>query len=272
MKKYLPLLYIALLGLFLLYGGCASNPKQPSEVNSTEGVDAQLEAIIAAQGLTGDPSTGRDIPDIEDPLAQLGMKLFFTKALGGQLDSACVTCHHPALGGGDALPISIGIEAVNEDVLGPGRRHVSGFFTVPRNAPTTFNIVMWDEVLFWDGRIESLRKVDGAHGAGGGIATPDSWMYPGADPNAGDDLTDQTATPGGFGITLRRGLGTTVSAEASLKTMSGFLSFRQYSGRAKALRRSLCLTTLRRRSVRIRGPRCLWTPPGRPMYRVTTPR
>ena len=31
--------------------------------------------------------------------------------LGGDRDSACVTCHHPALGGGDALPLSIGVGA-----------------------------------------------------------------------------------------------------------------------------------------------------------------
>ncbi|MFV9673123.1 MAG: hypothetical protein ACNYZH_07845, partial [Acidimicrobiia bacterium] len=56
-----------------------------------EDLDAQLRDAIEAHGLTGDPSIGRDLPDIEDPLAQLGMKLFYTKGLGGQQDSACVT-------------------------------------------------------------------------------------------------------------------------------------------------------------------------------------
>jgi len=43
--------------------------------------------------------------------AQLDMKLFYTKSLGGDKDSACVTCHHPMLGGGDNLSLSIGSEA-----------------------------------------------------------------------------------------------------------------------------------------------------------------
>ena len=38
-------------------------------VNKAPGadLDASLREIIAAHGLTGDPSSGRDIPDIEDP-------------------------------------------------------------------------------------------------------------------------------------------------------------------------------------------------------------
>ncbi len=59
-----------------------------------------LERIIKSNHLTGDPMLGRNAPDIESPKAQLGMDLFFSKTLGGDSDSACVTCHHPALGGG----------------------------------------------------------------------------------------------------------------------------------------------------------------------------
>jgi len=157
-------------------------------------LDSDLDTIITARGLTGDPSTGRNLPDINDPLPQLGMKLFFTKALGADKDSACVSCHHPALGGGDDLSLSIGVDAETADLLGPGRRHefgspgFDGGPTVPRNAPTTFNLGLWDSVLFHDGRVESLDKIDGVNGAGaGGIRTPDS-MFDTADPDAGDNL------------------------------------------------------------------------------------
>ncbi len=150
-------------------------------------IDEQLRALILAEGLTGDPSLGRDLPDIEDPVAQLGLKLFYSKALGGDLDSACVTCHHPLLGGGDDLSLSIGVGADDPDLLGPGRSHPDGP-SVPRNAPTTFNIGLWDQVIFLDGRVESLDKTPGLNGAGDrGIRTPDS-LYGAADPAAGQNL------------------------------------------------------------------------------------
>ena len=156
--------------------------------------DAALLALVKAAGLTGDPTRGRSLPSIDDPKAQLGKQLFFTQGLGGDSDSACVTCHHPALGGGDNLSLSIGVGAEIPELLGPGRHHDSvaihfdGGPTVPRNAPTTFNIAMWDEALFLDGRVESLGKTLGMNGGdGSGIRTPDS-DFGVADPNAGATL------------------------------------------------------------------------------------
>jgi len=150
---------------------------QPVEATA----DEQLRELVSANGLTGDPAAGRELPEISDPLAQLGMKLFFSKSLGGHTDAACVTCHHPALGGGDDLPLPVGVHADILDLLGPGRVHSSAGFgfdggpTVPRNSPTTFNIGLWDKVLFHDGRVESLGKTAGKNGDDGeGIRTPDS--------------------------------------------------------------------------------------------------
>jgi cytochrome c peroxidase len=57
--------------------------------------DESLSYIINERGLTGDVMAGRNIPSIDSPKAQLGMRLFFFKSLGGDRDSACVTCHHP---------------------------------------------------------------------------------------------------------------------------------------------------------------------------------
>jgi hypothetical protein len=87
--------------------------------------DAALLALVKAAGLTGDPTRGRSLPSIDDPKAQLGKQLFFTQGLGGDSDSACVTCHHPALGGGDNLSLSIGVGAEIPELLGPGRHHDS---------------------------------------------------------------------------------------------------------------------------------------------------
>ncbi len=168
--------------------------------NNSDSVDTTaLLAKVADLGMTGDPTTGRTIPEVTDAKATLGAKLFFTKGLGGNSDSACVTCHHPVLGGGDALSLPVGVGAEDPDLLGPGRVHDAnavatdgGVFdggpTVPRNAPTTFNLAMWDQALFHDGRVESLGKTPGTNGNdGAGIRTPDS-AFGTADASAGTTL------------------------------------------------------------------------------------
>ena len=167
----------------------------------------RVRSVATVLGLTGDPSTGRTMPGISEPKAQLGKKLFFTKGLGGDEDSACVSCHHPVLGGGDDLSLPIGVGAEDPDLLGPGRFHLAsavgydGGPTVPRNAPTTFNIGLYDQVMFHDGRVESIGKTVGLNGNDGlGIVTPDSDTDANgallADPNAGDNLpTAQSRFP-----------------------------------------------------------------------------
>jgi len=187
------LLTLSITSACLFLVSCGGN-------DSSFAVDADADALlslVSAAGMTGDPSAGRTLPLIDDPKVQLGKKLFFTKGLGGDDDSACVTCHHPSLGGGDDLSLSIGVGAETPDLLGPGRFHdvnaVGGVFdggpTVPRNAPTTFNVAMWDQVLFHDGRVESLGKTPGANGDDTkGIVTPDSVNFTTADPDSGDNL------------------------------------------------------------------------------------
>ena len=184
------LLTLSITSACLLIAAC-SNDNIDTSFN-----DAELLSRVSAEGLTGDPTAGRTLPAITDAKAQLGKKLFFTKGLGGDNDSACVTCHHPSLGGGDNLSLSIGVGAETPDLLGPGRFHsvmaLGGEFDggppVPRNAPTTFNLAMWDQALFHDGRVESLGKTAGANGNDGfGIRTPDS-AFDIADPNAGNTL------------------------------------------------------------------------------------
>jgi len=157
------LIITSLLGLSLI--GCG-------DTNSNNNEDTELSIFIKSEKLTGNALQGKVTPHISDAKAQLGMHLFFSKSLGADRDSACVTCHHPLLGGGDNLSLSIGVGAVNADILGKGRRHdassshYDGGPLVPRNAPTTFNIAGWNSVLFHDGRV--------AHITSKNISTPDS--------------------------------------------------------------------------------------------------
>ena len=169
--------YAALKRVFVLLA-CAGLLHACSTSDSSE-TTSLLRAVVEQQGLTGDPAAGLDVGSVDDPLAVLGRKLFFSKSLGGDRDSACVTCHHPSLGGGDSLPMSIGVGADNPDLLGPGRSHPDGDLTVPRNAPSTFNIGLFERGLFWDSRVEELP--------GSGIRTPDT-DFGEPDPAAGESI------------------------------------------------------------------------------------
>lgn len=188
-------------------------------------IDFQLQLLAVQQGLTGRPELivaedGRTIPAVDDPLVELGKHLFFSKSLGGDFSSSCASCHHPLLAGGDAMTLPIGVEAVDPDLLGPGRTQLAGAVgfdggpNVPRNSPTTFNIVLYKQSLFWDGRVQR-------HGDGG-IFTPDAAGPTASDPNAGptlaaaqarfpvtsnDEMKSHTFESGGTNAALRDHLG-----------------------------------------------------------------
>jgi len=128
-------------------------------------LDDELRNIVNELKLNATPAQAYSMPSADDPVARLGKKLFFTKNLSGNKDAACASCHHPVLGGGDALSLSIGTDSKLHDVLGPGRKpdeshdDYDGGPNVPRNAPTTFNVGLWQNILFHDGRLE--RTADG---------------------------------------------------------------------------------------------------------------
>jgi cytochrome c peroxidase len=147
-----------------------SQPIPPTQAATP--LDNQLNRMISQLNLNQHPQ--RDLPDISEALPQLGKKLFFTKGLGGDFDSACVTCHHPALGGADQLSLSVGVDAETPNLLGRGRVHNNGLPEVPRNAPTVFNAGFWDRGMFHDSRVESLNVIAGTNGSNGNIRTPDS--------------------------------------------------------------------------------------------------
>ncbi|MCL1066333.1 DUF1566 domain-containing protein [Shewanella olleyana] len=154
---------------------------------SMEPVDVHAQVLINEQGLTGDPTVGRDLPNINDAKAQLGKALFYSKRLSGEYDTACASCHHPVLGGGDNLSWPVGYDAVDvfhdfkPNLLGSGRYfngsdadELDGYPVIGRNAPTIFNLGLMDRGLFWDARVESVSNTPGARGTDAGIITPDS--------------------------------------------------------------------------------------------------
>jgi len=163
-----------------------------TETVTTTPVDIELAAIITQFSLARSPTNNRQLPEITDPIAQLGKKLFFSKSLGGAMDTACASCHHPSLGGADQLSMPIGVEAINHEVLGIGRVNASGLPVVPRNSPTIFNVGLWDSGLFWDSRVESINKEPLQNGAASGISTPNSG-FDVVDENAGVNLVASQA-------------------------------------------------------------------------------
>jgi cytochrome c peroxidase len=148
--------------------------------------DITLRTIIENLSIDEEIITSH-LPDISEALPQLGMKLFYSQSLGGDFDAACVTCHHPGLGGGDDLSLPVGVGAVTPTLLGTGRVHSSGLPEVPRNAPTIFNTGLWDTTLFLDSRVESIGKEPDTNGSISSIRTPDSDFLV-ADLNAGANL------------------------------------------------------------------------------------
>ena len=167
------------LGISLLTVSYYSNAYQATELT----LDQQLTQLIEQHQLTGDPAIGLTLPSPNDPEVQLGKQLFFSKSLSGDKNVACATCHHPYLGGGDDLALTIGVNAKDPDVLGEQRKPIDGNYTVPRNSPTVFNSWTAMRSMFRDSRVEFVDFDDPSKG----ISTPDV-AFKEADPNAGNSL------------------------------------------------------------------------------------
>ena len=174
----------AILCILLLFSVSSSTRGQSDHAN----LNHELRQLTQQLKLIGIPHAQSKIPSIESPLSQLGMMLFYSKSLGGQRDTACVSCHHPLLGGGDNLSIPIGVNAQYPDILGPQRALKKGhLLKVPRNAPSTFNIAFYKKSLFHDGRIQHIKNKETF-----GITTPDV-VFLKEDMLSGEDLVQAQA-------------------------------------------------------------------------------
>ncbi|QQP93984.1 c-type cytochrome (plasmid) [Skermanella sp. TT6] len=76
-----------------------------------------------------------------DAKAALGHVLFFDPRLSGSNTASCASCHNPALGWEDGLPVATG----------------DGAKSLERASPTILNLA-WAEPLMWDGRKDTLEE------------------------------------------------------------------------------------------------------------------
>ncbi len=70
----------------------------------------------------------------------LGKALFFDPRLSGSHSTSCASCHNPSFAWSDGLPKGVG----------------SGMKPLGRHTPTVLNTA-WADLLFWDGRADSLE-------------------------------------------------------------------------------------------------------------------
>ena len=178
-----------------------TNPEPTNPEPTNPESESELDKSIRALGLNILPIDSTAFPKPEGALFELGKQLFFSKSLSRNFETACVSCHHPYLGGGDDLSLPVGVGALDPLLLGPGRVHdgnrlvdplADGGPNVARNSPTTFNLALYDRSMFWDGRIEVLDSEVKPHGRGQGIKTPDS-LFGFRDIFAGDNLSQAQA-------------------------------------------------------------------------------
>jgi cytochrome c peroxidase len=156
-----------------------------SFANQSSSIDEEIRLLINAHNLSGNAAKGVRVPSIGSPKSQLGMKLFYSTTLGGDGSTACVSCHHPVLGGGDGLSLPIGVGSTDPKIIGPNRQmQDNAKVTVPRNAPTTFNVALWKQHMFHDGRVKQIGDYS--------IMTPDVALDT-ADSLSGENLVQAQA-------------------------------------------------------------------------------
>jgi cytochrome c peroxidase len=120
---------------------------------------AGLMIVLAGTVSAGElprPITDADYNPVRPEEAALGQLLFYDPILSGNREVSCATCHHPDLGTGDGLSLSLGDggkglgpDRVVDPANPPEQR-------VPRNAQPLFNLGAKDiTALFHDGRIEA---------------------------------------------------------------------------------------------------------------------
>lgn len=101
------------------------------------------------------PLKDSDYRFVDENEAKLGQLLFYDPILSGNKEVACATCHHPSLGTGDGLSLSLG-----DGGKGLGINRIVDYENlpeqrVPRNAQPLFNLgAKQFKTLFHDGRVQ----------------------------------------------------------------------------------------------------------------------
>ncbi|MEQ6202185.1 cytochrome c peroxidase [Sulfitobacter sp. HNIBRBA2951] len=115
-----------------------------------------LFATATAAQQTPTAVTDDDFLPVDLQEAKLGQLLFYDPILSGNKQTACATCHYPALGTSDAVSLSFG-----DGGIGMGRARSADPDNlpekrIPRNSPALFNLGAEEfTVLFHDGRLEA---------------------------------------------------------------------------------------------------------------------
>lgn len=91
-----------------------------------------------------------------DKLFILGRNLFMDQRLSGNNNISCMECHHPRVGTGDGIPLSLG-EGANGFQFNGYERKQGTARVLARNAPAIMNLHNVP-VLFWDGRVMFSEK------------------------------------------------------------------------------------------------------------------
>ncbi len=127
--------------------------------------DSQLRAAL--QNAEVRPLT--PLPAAPAAQVKLGEALFWDPELSGNRDTACVTCHHPLLGTGDNLALSIGTGGNGLGIQRTKAEDRRDF--IARNAPAVldFGYEEW-HTMFWDGRV--FRRADGSFYTPASARTP----------------------------------------------------------------------------------------------------
>lgn len=118
------------------------------ELNTSKTLNYAADDLFSADALRperfpgGDSDAIRTGADDGETMIQLGKQLFNDKRLSGNGQKSCASCHNPAKGFTDQLPVSIGFD---------------GHQRLDRNAPTLlYSAYQFNQ--FWDGRVKSLEQ------------------------------------------------------------------------------------------------------------------
>ncbi len=116
-------------------------------------IDRALIDALGRAGIRPPDGAGPALPGdaANSAMVALGEALFYDPVLSGDQNISCATCHHPAAGTGDGLPLSIGAGGV-----GTASARVFGSGThAGRNAPHLFALAgPGGRLSFWDGRVQ----------------------------------------------------------------------------------------------------------------------
>lgn len=175
---------ISLLVSLILLSACNSSSNTTNTQTNTNTIvstdapvlselDQQVLTLAQQLQLTGDPSTNREYLPISDSLAQLGKQLFFQPFTINHSTFSCAQCHDPLSAGTSRTALATGLPKPTVPLPISDYLFHRGRTLLPvRNATSTFNSVLWDQVLFHDGRVQALQPTKNGNGNQGGITTP----------------------------------------------------------------------------------------------------